>query len=538
MSATQAHLDELNRIRAERAAQVQAQQQGQQQPQQKSPGAAGAVGQVAGMGAGVYASNKLLGSSSPSTPATPNTPSTTTPSAPSAPTPGPMSIPSGSAAPSGYTAVGTNADGSTLAVPNDSIQSDGSIVPGALQGLGGAYQLYSGYKQFKEGDKVGGGLNMATGATNVAAGIGSSTAGEVVPYLNTALGVYNTGKAFMDDSVTDQERAYRMNKAAGMAIANGYTFGLAGLADAGLHKIAPGAMGKAENIERQILKYTDPLTWGMKAFGSSKDQAQMNRDQVRKAMQGQGALDEGWNLTLADGGKFNIGLDGGGKIMGKDGTEINPYNVDASNPFAHQATAWADPIAAILTGGDPKLRSDFAGYFTNASMSNANTLEGVRANLLNIMAAHKMDFPTALKAVTSMLEAGKIDQATHDIYMNTLGILESGDSKRYDTRTVQQVQAEMAKAAPPVPPAAGVPVVPPVPGPVGARPATAPNIPLAPPPANIPSATTGVPRVTPPPPPSPAAPQQTVAGRPVDAFQKLIDEAKRREQMSGVTNGR
>lgn len=276
----------------------------------------------------------------------------------------------------------------------------------------------------------------------------------------------------------------------------------AGLKAAGPLKFVP-VLGQAPAIGGML--------GGM--FGSGKDKDQMGRDQVRKAMQQQGGIDEAFNVSLADGTKFNIGLDGGGVIKTKSGKEISPYNVDTDNPFAHQSVAWADPIAAILTGGDPKLRSDFAGYFTNAAMSNANTLEGVRANILNIMAAHKLDFATARQAVDSMLAAGKIDQQTRDIYMNSLGIIESGDAKRYDTRTVQQVQQEMAAAKPPTP---------------------APSTPLAPPPTNAPAATTGVPRVTAPPPQQPA----TVAGQPVSAFQKLIDEAKRREQMSGVTNGR
>lgn len=499
MSATQAHLDELNRIRAERA--FQAQQQGQQTPapqpapQPQSSGAGGAVGNVAGTGAGMaagnYVANTVMGANAAGAGATGA---------------GAAGVGSGSVAVGGsaapvvstttlpsVTAVGGGSSSGAAAAP---AAGTGVTATGAMGAAALAYGAYRGYMGAK-------GKSASQAAKD----------DEWDPYQRI------TGVVSNPASIWGSNDSFK-NKLGHSVIDSALPLGL------GAH------------VSAQI--------------GSGKDVAQLKRDQIRAAMQEQGALDEGWNLTLADGGKFNIGLDGGGKIMGKDGKEINPYNVDASNPFAHQATAWADPIAAILTGGDPKLRSDFAGYFTNAAMSNANTLEGVRANLLNIMASHKIDFPTARKAVTSMLEAGKIDQATHDIYMNTLGILESGDSKRYDTRTVQEVMAASA------PPATGAPVVPPVPPNQAGLPVPGPvsTLPLVVPPGTLPSAkgaipgTTGVPRLTPPAPalgvpanqPVAAAPPianpNSVAGRPISSFQKLIDEAKRREQMSGVTNGR
>jgi hypothetical protein len=234
-------------------------------------------------------------------------------------------------------------------------------------------------------------------------------------------------------------------------------------------------------------------------FSPGKDGDQLRRDQVRKAMQQQGGVDEQFNLSLADGSKFNIGLDGGGKITTKGGKEINPYNIDTDNPFAHQATLWAMPLASLITGGDQKLGSDFSGYITNAAMSNANTLEGVRANVLNFMATHKIDFATAKAGLDAQLKAGKIDQFHHDVYAQSLGVLESGNSKSYDTRTVQQFQQDQAaKAA--TPPLA-TPLV---------------NLP-----ASTPAATAPVPRPT---------QEPTLSGQPLSAFQKLIYEAKRREQ--------
>lgn len=135
---------------------------------------------------------------------------------------------------------------------------------------------------------------------------------------------------------------------------------------------------------------------------SGKHEDQLARDQVRKAMQQKGLLDNGFNLTLAKGGKFNIGVDGGARPEYEFSGGRRPYEVKTESPFAAQAVAWADPIAKALTGGNAKLATDFAGYFANASMSDAESIEGVRANMLNIMSQMGIDANGLKQAVNSL----------------------------------------------------------------------------------------------------------------------------------------
>lgn len=109
-----------------------------------------------------------------------------------------------------------------------------------------------------------------------------------------------------------------------------------------------------------------------KMFGSGKDKDQLARDSVRKSLLDKGFIDQDYNLSLLNGTKFDIGKDGGDP----------QYNVDFSRPNAAQAVAWANPLAALITGGDKKLTNDFAGYLANAAYSDdAKTLRDNIANL-------------------------------------------------------------------------------------------------------------------------------------------------------------
>lgn len=160
------------------------------------------------------------------------------------------------------------------------------------------------------------------------------------------------------------------------------------------------------------------------AIKTGKHQDQIARDQVRSEMQKRGMIDEGFNLTLADGSKFNIGLDGGAKPEYSGGQAA--YNVKTSSPFAVQAVRWVDPVSDILTGFDKKLSTDFAGYFANAAMSNAQTIEGVRANALKLLEQTGLDRAKLEDGIRQGLQAGKIDQGTFGYYMQSIDSLFSG----------------------------------------------------------------------------------------------------------------
>lgn len=188
---------------------------------------------------------------------------------------------------------------------------------------------------------------------------------------------------------------------------------------------------------------------GMAKAGKHEDQ--IKRDQVREAMRSAGAIDETYGLTLADGTKFNIGLDGGARGHYDFSGGRRPYEVKAEHPFSAQAVGWADPLAEVLTGGDPKLRSDFAGYFANAAMSNSQGIEGVRSNVLQIMEDLKLNEASVRQGLDALKSAGKIDDSRYAAYMNSLGSLFGGNPETYTLGSINELGAMAAPVvAPPV----------------------------------------------------------------------------------------
>lgn len=157
-----------------------------------------------------------------------------------------------------------------------------------------------------------------------------------------------------------------------------------------------------------------PLTGGLslaqpmlsRTFGSRKGKDQLARDQVRKGLLASGFIDNNYGVKLADGSTFNIGKDGGEPL----------YNFDTSRAGAQGALDDVNPLAAILTGGNRKLNSDFAGYFTNAALSGGDA----RKNALQFYQNAGLNHDQAYGQIVNMVNQGQLDAATGDAYRNAL----------------------------------------------------------------------------------------------------------------------
>ena len=137
------------------------------------------------------------------------------------------------------------------------------------------------------------------------------------------------------------------------------------------------------------------------AFGGKKHKDQYARDAWRSPLKGN-LLDDAYNVTLADGSKYNIGADG-----------HRQYDVDMSRAGAGDAIAGANPLAHLLSRGSAKLRSDGAGYLANAAMSSGDT----RSNLLKQYYDVGLDHDKAYGAIA---QDNKLDKGTRDAYLNGL----------------------------------------------------------------------------------------------------------------------
>lgn len=179
---------------------------------------------------------------------------------------------------------------------------------------------------------------------------------------------------------------------------------------------------------------------GQDWFGSGKDRDQIQRDKVRDWLRENKMIDENYNLELL-GAKFDVGRDGDQPYynVGYDGSE----NFDPNDPKwaekidEHGAVIGAvNPIAAIMSGGDPMLTSSWAGYFTNAVIQT----DDQDAAIKELWAKTGMTREIALEAVDAL----DIDEETKAAYRSAIDV--AFDEDRSPTELVPPTQAEMLAA--------------------------------------------------------------------------------------------
>ena len=155
-------------------------------------------------------------------------------------------------------------------------------------------------------------------------------------------------------------------------------------------------------------------------FGGHKHKDQVARDDFRKLLMQGGMIDSDYQLTLADGSKFDIGLDGGHRYQGVDGSSLHAYDVDFSNPLSAQVVSWLNPLLKVITQGSLKLQSDFVGYFTNAALSNSTDINGARANVLKFYQRAGIGPENIAQALMQMQQSGAMSEGELGAYAAAL----------------------------------------------------------------------------------------------------------------------
>ena len=148
--------------------------------------------------------------------------------------------------------------------------------------------------------------------------------------------------------------------------------------------VGTGGIGGLPNLALRMM--------GKRSIGkmmtTGKSDAQLLRDDFRGLLKQTGVADDSYNVTLADGSQYNVGLDGKTKLQNV-GENIdkkktrNAWDVDFSNPLAQFAVQQIDPmIRNIYKGQDGKVKPEqYTGMLVNAATSNAKTQEEVSANI-------------------------------------------------------------------------------------------------------------------------------------------------------------
>lgn len=214
----------------------------------------------------------------------------------------------------------------------------------------------------------GGGAVPTAAAPGAATTTGASTLGSIgsvaLPVAAAVATISNAWETGMKDIVRGRgDRADWTNQALNMT-------GPGAVANMGLRLIGKRSLGA-------MMK-------------SGKSDAQRIRDDFRGDLKEAGVADDKYNVTLADGSKFNIGLDGktkyqnvGKNIDGK--TTRNAWDVDWSNPLGKFATDRIEPMIRNIYGADDKKAGytpgQFTGILVNAATSNAKTEQDVIANI-------------------------------------------------------------------------------------------------------------------------------------------------------------
>lgn len=197
-------------------------------------------------------------------------------------------------------------------------------------------------------------------ANPASTGIGS--AGNVVLPALGAYGAYNLIRAQGDQPRGNYVRGIGQGAASGAAM--GSYFGPMGTAVGGGLGAVVGGIGAMT--------------------GSGKDEAQMNRDKLRKILQSGGMIDQKYMMNGAD-----LGLDGGDnsfKNKGKniDGRDVrHSYDVDFSNPLSGGTIGAINPLTMKLLGegASRKEIDDMNGMLVNGVMNGAADQAAINKNI-------------------------------------------------------------------------------------------------------------------------------------------------------------
>jgi len=261
----------------------------------------------------------------------------------------------------------------------------GSYLAGQLGGLGGGAAA------------AGAGTAAGAGAAGTGAAVGAGTAG-----VGTGAAAAGTGAtaAGVGGGVATGGGAAGGGAAAGagasaVLVPAAIVAGAAVLAsnawETGMKDIVRGR-GTREDYINQVANHMTGLNLGLRLFGkrsigsmmtSGKSQQQQIRDSFRTNLKDSGVADDKYQVTLADGSKFDIGLDGKHRFTNIDGTKRNPWDGDSQNPLSNYATGKLDPMIKRIYEGAPEdyHTEQFTGMLVNAAISNATSEKDVDANI-------------------------------------------------------------------------------------------------------------------------------------------------------------
>lgn len=277
----------------------------------------------------------------------------------------------GSQVPDGYSVVSQSGDTVIAAPTSNIISAQGATGPGSLlDTAAGVSGVALGAKQVYDNWGTGGKTGALNGALGGAAMVGGLVAlGASNPYILAGIVAYSALGGSIKQSKGEQNTSL---------VATNPILG-------------PQAL-----IAEKALSL----------FGDGKSGDQQGRDQIRSVFQRAGLSNDNHDITLADGSKANIGIDGHGGSHSVTNPELlvngqqsrsgagklNSWDTDYTNDLDYAAGMGGSTLSQLLNGGVGKPISQLGGQLGNAFLKNVGygksfTPENFNAVTANIRSA-------------------------------------------------------------------------------------------------------------------------------------------------------
>jgi hypothetical protein len=294
--------------------------------------------------------------------------------------------------------------------------------------------MYGAYRSFKEGDKVGGGINMAAGVGNLAVTSGLTSGSYVVPGLNILAGGYQGYQTA--EQLSDMAAGSKRTQT---GVIGGATSGAA--IGAGVGSIVPG-VGTA--IGAGVGAAVGAIAGAVGSWtGSSKGKAQVMRDGIRGVLQENNILDKDFKGTLADGSTYDFGKDGS-TLKWKEIDKVAEKNPNSWN----SVVPLTDAIAAAY-GFVGQKASDISAWYAKGAVSNAKDDPNTAiANARHFAQQQGLTYDQIKQKLDEAFKDERINQTQYDYYL--------GGAKQV-TAGMPQSQPQGPATRPPAPLPQGTP---------------------------------------------------------------------------------
>lgn len=267
----------------------------------------------------------------------------------------------------------------------------------------------------------------STGASTLASGVAQNLGLEGISNLIPTAGQFAAGASIVNgvvqaaDTVSFLDDVSKSQAATQGPIQLGLSGGQIG---AGVGGLVGGGMGTTIGL---IGGLTGGAAVGAVAghTGTGKNSGQLQRDEWRNGLRQAGIASKDHQVTLADGSKYDIGKDGGAKLVNKDGTERHTYEVDWSNPTTAESIPAAH-LFAIATGLNPNDNDKFETFNNatsqalNAAQSNAATRYGVQDNIKSMLGNANIGPAQITSQVDLLYAQNKISDQEYGVYVDTI----------------------------------------------------------------------------------------------------------------------